>query len=141
MSENEKILFNLLYLISDSEDTSEDVLTDIEGVIEERLDLNPKLNVIANEAIIRPILNRISERKKVSYNSKIPMVIYRCDKVTNAKKTSGHMILSNAKHKEILEKFIIGMVWDLEKRPMYEVQYIQILCNVGKDTPECWSPK
>lgn len=141
MSENEKILFNLFYLISDSEDTSEDVLTDIEGVIEERLDLNPKLNVIANEAIIRPILNRISERKKVSYNSKIPMVIYRCDKVTNAKKASGHMILSNAKHKEILEKFIIGMVWDLEKRPMYEVQYIQILCNVGKDTPECWSPK
>lgn len=69
------------------------------------------------------------------------MVIYRCDKVTNAKKASGHMILSNAKHKEILEKFIIGMVWDLEKRPMYEVQYIQILCNVGKDTPECWSPK
>lgn len=169
MSENEKILFNLFYLISDSEDafwvtdeefyiigqtnerlamwiwikenTSEDVLTDIEGVIEERLDLNPKLNVIADEAIIRPILNRISERKKVSYNSMIPMVIYRCDKVTNAKKASGHMILSNAKHKEILEKFIIGMVWDLEKRPMYEVQYIQILCNVGKDTPECWSPK
>ncbi len=148
MSENEKILFNLFYLISDSEDafwvtdeefyiigqtnerlamwiwikenTSEDVLTDIEGVIEERLDLNPKLNVIADEAIIRPILNRISERKKVSYNSMIPMVIYRCDKVTNAKKASGHMILSNAKHKEILEKFIVGMVWDLEKRPMYE---------------------
>ena len=60
MSENEKILFNLFYLISDSEDTSEDVLTDIEGVIEERLDLNPKLNVIANEAIIRPILNERS---------------------------------------------------------------------------------
>lgn len=148
MSENEKILFNLFYLISDSEDafwvtdeefyiigqtnerlamwiwikenTSEDVLTDIEEVIEERLDLNPKLNVIADEAIIRPILNRISERKKVSYNSMIPMVIYRCDKVTNAKKASGHMILSNAKHKEILEKFIVGMVWDLEKRPMYE---------------------
>lgn len=148
MSENEKILFNLFYLISDSEDafwvtdeefyiigqtnerlamwiwikenTSEDVLTDIEEVIEERLDLNPKLNVIADEAIIRPILNRISERKKVSYNSMIPMVIYHCDKVTNAKKASGHMILSNAKHKEILEKFIVGMVWDLEKRPMYE---------------------
>ena len=148
MSENEKILFNLFYLISDSENafwvtdeefyiigqtnerlamwiwikenTSEDVLMDIEGIIEERLELNPKLNIIADEVIIRPILNRISERKKVSYNSMIPMVIYRCDKVTNAKKASGHMILSNDKHKEILEKFITGMVWDLEKRPMYE---------------------
>ena len=44
------------------ENTSEDVLTDIEGVIEERLDLNPKLNVIANEAIIRQILNEIQLR-------------------------------------------------------------------------------
>lgn len=148
MSENEKILFNLFYLISDSEsafwvtdeesyiigqtnerlaiwiwlkeNASEDVLTEVEGVIEERLELNTKLNVIADEARIRPILNKISERKKVSYSSMVPMVVYRCDKVTNTKKASGHMILSNKKHKETLERFITGMVWDLEKRPMYE---------------------
>lgn len=148
MSENDKVLFNLFYLIWGSENAfwatdeesyiigqtnerlpmwiwikdnaSEDALAEIEEVIEERLKLNTKLNVTADENIIRPILNRISERKKVDYSSMVPMVIYRCDKVTNPKKASGHTIFSNESHKELLEKFITGMVWDLAKRPMNE---------------------
>lgn len=148
MSENDKILFNLFYLILNSESafwitddecyiigqTNEhlpmwiwvkenagaDALAEIEKVIEERLELNHKLSVTADEKIIRPILNRIAERKKVHYSSMVPMVVYRCDKITNTKKANGHIIFSNESHKEILEKFITGMVWDLEKRPMNE---------------------
>jgi len=148
MSENNKILFNLFYHILDSENAfwvsdeesyiigqtnerlpmwiwikenaSEDALAEIEKVIEQRMELNPKLNVTANEKIMRSILNRISERKKVDYSSMVPMVIYRCDTVTNTKKASGHTIFSNESHKEVLEKFITGMVWDLAKRPMNE---------------------
>ena len=70
------------------------------------MELNPDLNVIAVEPVIRPILNRIAARKKVSCNSMVPMVVYRCDKVTNAKKANGHMILSNNKHKEILKNLL-----------------------------------
>lgn len=146
MSENDKILFNIFYLIlggknaywvSDGksyiigqtnehlpmwiwvkEDAGADAFTEIEKVIEERLELNDKLKVTADEKIIRPILNRVAERKKVTCNSKVPMVIYRCDRITNPKKANGHIILSDETHREILEKFITGMVWDLEKRPM-----------------------
>lgn len=148
LSENDKICFNIFYLIAESEsafwatdgesyiigqtkerlpmwiwikeNAAEDAIKEIESMIEERLELNPDLNVIADETIIRPILDRIAERKKVSCNSMVPMVIYRCDKVTNAKKADGHMVLSNDKHKDILKEFITGMVWDLEKRPMHE---------------------
>lgn len=148
MSENDKILFNLFYRILDSqnafwitddefyiigqtnerlpmwiwvkENASADVLAEIEKVIEERLELNGKLSVTADEKIIRPVLNRISERKKVTYGSMVPMVIYRCDGITNTRKANGHTIFSNESHKEVLEKFITGMVWNLEKRPMNE---------------------
>lgn len=148
LCENDKICFNLFYLISDSENAfwvtdeefyiigqtnerlamwiwikenaDEGARKEIESVIEERLELNPKLNVIADGAIIRPILNRIAEGKKVSCNSMVPMVAYRCDKVANARKANGHMVLSNDSHKDVLRKFITGMVWDLEKRPMNE---------------------
>lgn len=148
MTENDKIMFNIFYLIlnNDSafwvsddenyiigqtnerlpmwiwvkENTSVDALAEIEKVIEERLELNGKLKVTADEKIVRPILNKIAERKKVNYSSMVPMVIYRCDKITNSKKASGHMIFSDESHKDILEKFITGMVWDLEKRPMNE---------------------
>lgn len=148
LSENDRICFNLFYLISDAgsafwvtdgqfyiigqtnerlamwvwikENAAEDALKEIESVIEERLELNSNLNVIADERIIRPILNRIAEQKKVSYTSMDPMVVYRCNKVTNTKRASGHMVMSNDKHKNILKKFISGMVWDLEKRSMRE---------------------
>ncbi len=148
MSQNDKILFNIFYLILDSqsafwitddefyiigqtnerlpmwiwvkENASADALAEIEKVIEERLELNGKLSVTADEKIICPILNRISERKKVNYSSMVPMVIYRCDEITNTKKANGCTIFSNESHKEVLEKFITGMVWDLAKRPMYE---------------------
>ncbi len=148
MSENDKICFNIFYLILNSEsalwvtdeesyiigqtnerlpmwiwikeNVTESALKEIESVMEERLELNANLNVIADETIIRPILNRMAERKKVSYNSMVPMVIYRCDKVVNTKKANGCMILSNENHKDILKNFITGMVWDLEKRPMQE---------------------
>lgn len=148
MSENDKILFNLFYRILEGENAfwvtdeesyiigqtnerlamwiwikenaSEDVLAEIEKVVEERLELNPKLNLVAEEAIIRPIIDRISEHKKIDCSSMIPMVIYRCDKVTNPKKAGGYAIFSDERHKSVLKKFITGMVWDLEKRPMYE---------------------
>ena len=148
MSENDKILFNIFYLISDSqnafwitddesyiigqtnerlpmwiwvkENASADALTEIEKVIEERLVLNGKLSVTADEKMIRPILERISERRKVNYRNMVPMVVYRCDQVTNTKKAKGRIIFSDEGHRRILEKFITGMVWDLEKRPMNE---------------------
>ena len=148
MSENEKILFNLFYLIADCKDSfwatdeksyiigqtnerlamwvwmqenvSEEACAEIEAVIEERLELNPKLKITADEARIRPVLDRIARRRKVSYSSMVPMVVYRCDQVINNKKADGTMILSTGEHKKVLGKFITGMVWDLEKRPMYE---------------------
>lgn len=147
MSENDKVLFNLFYLIAErdsfwvtdeksyligqtneklpmwiwiKDDAGEEAYAEIEAVISERLELNRELKITADAEKIKEILQRVSEEKEVSYNSQVPMVIYRCDKVSNSKKANGHAIFSNESHKEVLERFITGMVWDLERRPMSE---------------------
>ena len=146
LSENDKVLFNLFYLIAESgtafwvtddqsyligqtnerlplwiwiSDTAEEAAyAEIQTILTERLALNPTLKITAAAEKIQPILQKISASKKVSYKSEVPMVIYRCDKVTNPKKASGHSIFSNESHKDILARFITGMVSDLANRPM-----------------------
>lgn len=148
MSENDKVLFNLFYRIAEDkhslwvtdeesyiigqtnenlplwiwikDDAEEGAYAEIEAVITERLECNPKLNVTADADKMEEILQKVAEKKVAKYEAKTPMVIYRCDRVTNSKKATGHRILSNENHKEILEKFITGMVYDLAKRPMEE---------------------
>lgn len=148
MSENEKILFNLFYRIAESEcsfwatddksyiigqtnerlplwiwiaeESDSAAHTEIETVLKERLTLNPELKVTADAKRIEDILQKVSREHKAAYTQQEPMIIYRCDKVNNPKKASGHLILSNEKHQDTLARFITGMVYDLEKRPMRE---------------------
>ena len=148
MSENAKVNFNLFYLFLDNEGTTwytdeksyiigqtdanrpmwiwmdenvtQEALAEVEQIIEGGLEENAKLNVTADERIIQPILYSIAKRKKTIVRGQVPMVIYRCDKVVNSKKAGGHMILSDDTHREIMERFITGMVWDLARRPMNE---------------------
>ncbi|MCR5022875.1 MAG: GNAT family N-acetyltransferase [Lachnospiraceae bacterium] len=146
MSENEEILFNIFFRVLESDDSfwasdeksyiigqtnesmplwiwisgqaDEEAYRKMESVLEERLDLNPKLRVTGDEKRVEKLLDRVAAKKNVHYNSLVPMVIYRCDKVTNPKKATGHSIYSDETHKPILERFITGMVHDLEHRPM-----------------------
>lgn len=146
MSEDEKILFNLFYLIADSaasfwvtDDKSyiigqtnenlpmwiwtKDILDDnakaeIKSVLLERLEANPQLKVTGHEERLKEILKQISQEKKAGYEVSVPMNIYVCRRVTNTKKAPGHAILSDESHKPVLEKFITGMVDNLEHRPM-----------------------
>lgn len=151
MTENDKILFNLFYLIADSESAfwvtddksyiigqtnerlpmwiwmkdalDEGAEAEIKAVLMERLTANPNLKITAEETKIRKLLDQVSQKpsfpeKKVCYEASVPMNIYACKKVTNPKKASGHVILSKESHKPVLEKFITGMVQDLEHRPM-----------------------
>lgn len=161
MTENDKILFNLFYLIADSESAfwvtddksyiigqtnerlpmwiwikdalDEGAEAEIKTVLLERLTANPNLKITAEETKIRKLLDQVSKKlfsqkpfsqeisfpeKKVCYEASVPMNIYACKKVTNPKKASGHVILSKESHKAVLEKFITGMVQELEHRPM-----------------------
>lgn len=158
MTENDKILFNLFYLIADSENAfwvtddksyiigqtnerlpmwiwikdtlDEGAEAEIKSVLLEKLAANPKLKITAEETKIRKLLDQVSQEtfsqetsfpeRNVRYEASVPMNIYACKKVTNPKKASGHVILSNESHKPVLEKFITGMVHDLEHRPMEE---------------------
>lgn len=148
LPENDKVLFNLFYLIAESErafwatddrsyligQTSENLpmwiwlgehvdetaRQEIERVVVERLALNPELKITADAEKIEPILQKISGGGNVRYEKQVPMVVYRCDKVENPKKAAGHMVYSTEEHKGILAQFITGMVADLEKRPMRE---------------------
>lgn len=148
MSQKNKILFNLFYLIAESDssfwvtddrsyiigqtnerlpmwiwigDNPEDCAKEeIRSVLQERLALNPQLKITADEGKISDILKQVSLEAGISYEISIPMNIYSCKSVKNAKKASGHMILSNETHKGILQSFITGMVHDLEQRPMQE---------------------
>ncbi|MBD5484870.1 MAG: GNAT family N-acetyltransferase [Lachnospiraceae bacterium] len=166
MSENDKILFNLFYLIAEKDSfwvtdgksyligqTNEnlpmwiwihdaataDAYVEIEDIITARLELNPKLKITADAEKIQKILPKISEKKKAKYKSQVPMIIYRCDKVINPKHANGHTIFSNENHKKVLEKFITGMVWDLEKRPMMEGEAENFARDVvGSDNLYLW---
>lgn len=148
LPENDKILFNVLFLIAESEssfwatdarsyligqtnenlpmwiwmgeDVDETASQEVEAVIVERLTRNPKLKITADEDKMEDILNKISYKMNTKYEKQVPMVAYRCDKVVNPKKAAGHMIFSTRQHKAILADFITGMVFDLEKRPMRE---------------------
>ena len=148
MSENEEILFNIFFLILENDDAfwasdeksyiigqtnerlplwiwigeraDEEAYSQMESTLEERLALNPNLRVTGDEKRLEKLLAQVAVNKNVQYNSMVPMVIYRCDKVTNPKKATGHSIYSNATHKPILERFITGMVHDLAHRPMNE---------------------
>ncbi len=147
LAENDKILFNLFYRIAESENaiwitddnsyiigqTNEKLplwvwmrdsvdsaaCGEVAEVIVERLTLNPKLRVTGDEKKLTSILHKlVEERRAGSYKAQVPMVIYSCKEVTNSKNADGQMILSGQEHKALLAKFITGMVWDLEKRPM-----------------------
>lgn len=148
LSREDKILFNLFYLIAESDssfwmtddscciigqtneklpmwiwigdDPDDCVKEEIRAVLRERLTLNPGLKITANEEKIRDILAQISLETGIPYKAQVPMNIYSCKSVKNAKKASGHMILSNETHKDILRSFITGMVHDLEQRPMQD---------------------
>lgn len=148
LPENDKILFNLFYLIAESEsafwvtddrsyligqtnenlpmwiwigeNVDEAARREIEAVIMERLTRNPNLKITADEDKIEALLQKVSYQMNIKYEKQVPMVVYRCDKVVNPKKAAGHMIYSTGQHKEILAKFITGMVFDLEKRSMRE---------------------
>lgn len=147
LSENDKVLFNLFYFIAERDafwatdeksflmgqssekfpmwvwihdDAGKEAYLEMEEMIAGRLELNPQLKIVADAEKMEKIVQRISAKKKVTYKSEVPMVVYRCDEVVNTKQASGHVILSNESHRNILEKFITGMVWDLEKRPMRE---------------------
>lgn len=145
MSENDKLLFNLFYLIADSDDSfwmtddksyiigqsnekrpmwlwmadniDTDAMNEIEDIIEERLNLNSPLKVTADGNKIEDILKSLTERN-IRHELSTPMVAYYCDKVEKAKNNLGQVILSSEYHKSILEKFITEMVYDLAKRPM-----------------------
>ena len=130
MKENEQILFNIFYLISENgnsfwasdeksyiigqtneglplwiwigEQADAEAYKQIENTLENRLSLNPNLKVTGDAKHLEKLLDRVAAKKNVNYNSLVPMVIYRCDKVTNSKKVTGHSIYSNATHKPIL---------------------------------------
>lgn len=146
MNQKEKILFNLFFLIEEAKDAywvtdnrsyiaaqtnprlplwiwigeNADEQTDLElkDILTERLLLNSKLKVTADESKIEQVLNHVAKEQNVMFEKAVPMNIYSCKKVTNSKKAPGNMIYSNKEHKPILEKFITGMVDDLEHRPM-----------------------
>lgn len=146
LPENDKILFNLFYLIAESEHAfwvtddrsyligqtnenlpmwiwigehvDETARQEMETVIMERLTRNPKLKITADGEKIEALLHRISDQMNTRYEKQAPMVVYRCDKVVNPKKAAGHMMYSSGQHKAILADFITGMVFDLEKRSM-----------------------
>lgn len=148
MSENDKVLFNVFYLIAEDknsswvtdgesyivgqtnanlplwiwmkDDVGEEACREIEEIITERLEINPRLKITADATKIKGVLQKIANKRAINYEAQVPMVIYRCNQITNSKKASGRSILSNESHREILEKFITGMVYDLAKRPMEE---------------------
>ena len=148
MTQDEQILFNVFYLILDNdssfwasdeksyiigqtnerlplwiwigEQADDEAYREMESILEQRLEQNPNLKVTGDAARVERILQNVARRKNMQYDSLVPMVIYRCDKVTNPKKATGHSIYSTAEYKPILERFITGMVWDLEHRPMEE---------------------
>lgn len=148
MSFEDKIRFNIFYLIAESEnslwatddqsyiigqtnenlpmwiwmkdDPDETACGKVKTMISERLELNPALKVTAEEEKIEDILEQIAEEKQIKFKRNIPMNIYYCNRLAEGKTASGHIILSDESHKETLKRFITGMVDDLEHRPMQD---------------------
>ncbi|MCR5754484.1 MAG: GNAT family N-acetyltransferase [Acetatifactor sp.] len=148
MTEKEKVLYNVFYLILENDKSfwasdektyivgqsnerlpmwiwmdkkaPESAYDEVETIVKEHLALNPGLKVTGDDDQMRKILDRVAKETGVSFERAVPMVIYRCDKVTNPKRASGHSIYSDESHKPILEQFITGMVSDLAHRPMAE---------------------
>lgn len=146
LTQNEKLLFNLFYLIAESpssfwatdgtsyligqtneklpmwvwlsENVSKQSLTEIETLLWERLKQNPQLKLTADAKRIEAFLQKFSNAHGFHCKPQVPMIVYSCSKVTNPKKAEGHMIYSTENHKQTLADFITGMVDDLEHRPM-----------------------
>lgn len=148
ISPNDRILFNLFYLIAESpasywvtddksylvgqtnehlpmwiwinDSFNENSKTELASIIWKRLALNPRLKLTADASKISTLLEQIAAEKEASLKSTVPMNIYCCQNITNSKTAPGHVIKSNIDHKNVLQKFITGMVNDLEHRPMKE---------------------
>lgn len=139
MSDTDKILYNLFYLIRS--DKSSFIVTDdkyyiyaqnsrraphwlfikdqpdekafeeIVALIAGMMKLNPLLKINGNEIYLRPILDAVVERYGAKYNSEISMDVYACKKL-NAIESIGRMITPKEEHRQILLEYVTEMEHD-----------------------------
>lgn len=148
LREEDKVVFNLFYLIDEGEHSywatddktciigqsspqtplwmwlkdkpDEKTASCISHELLQQLALNTCLKVTASTGYAEGILDKVFQASGIAYLKHTPMTVYACHHVSNFRKASGKIVMPREEHRDILERFITGMVDDIEKRPMAE---------------------
>jgi len=88
--------------------TFDELVTLVSGMVK----LNALFKINTREDYAAELLDEVSRTCRVSYAAEIPMEVYACKKPAPFPSSDGQMISPREEHREILKKFVVGMVRD-----------------------------